>query len=73
MLCLASQMMDSASSWRSIEGREIFLMITEFPEIEMTMSLLEILFSSKSSRMVSTTAAESMMVPSTMASWGRGS
>ncbi len=48
-------------------------MITEFPEIEMTMSLLEILFSSKRRRMVSTTAAESMMVPSTMASWGSGS
>ena len=31
-----------------MDGREIFLMITEFPEIEMTTSLLEILFSSKS-------------------------
>ena len=73
MLCLASQMMDSASSCFSMTGREIFLMMTELPEMEMATSLVEILFSSKRRRMVSTTAAESMMVPSTMASWGRGS
>jgi hypothetical protein len=73
MLCFASQMMDSASSCFSMTGREIFLMMTELPEMEMPTSLPEILFSSNTIRMVSTTAAESMMVPSTIASCGRAS
>ncbi len=73
MLCFASQMMDSASSCFSMTGREIFLMMTELPEMEMPTSLPAILFSSKTIRMVSTTAAESMMVPSTIASCGRAS
>jgi len=62
--------MDSASSSVSMEGRDIFLIITEFPDIDIETFLFEILFSSKTIFIVSITAAESIIVPSTIASWG---
>jgi len=66
-------MMDSASSSLSMAGRAIFLMMTEFPAMEMTTSLDAILALSNAVRIVSATAAASMIWPSTMASWGSGS
>ncbi len=72
MLCLASQMMDSASSSVSMAGRLIFLMITALPEMDTATSREAILALSKTARMASATAAGAMIWRSTMASWGRG-
>ena len=64
--------MDSASSASVIAGSAIFLTMTALPESEAATSLVLMLRLSKTRRIASTTAAPSMMAPSTMLSGGIG-
>src|SRR5215471_8814466 len=66
--CSASHRIDSASSSGDMAGREIFLMMTEWPDREVPNSGFRT-FNPETMRLtVSTTREESMMAPYTMAS-----
>ena len=71
MYCSASQWMDSASSCSLIDGSWIFLTMTELPLMAVATSCVLMRYSENSRWIASMTDVESIIWPSTMASWGR--
>ncbi len=69
--CSASQRIDSASSSGDMAGREIFLMMTEWPDSEVPKSRFRTFREEMIRLTVSTTREASMMAPSTIASGDR--